>query len=94
MVRLVWIAALVIIGCKMLTGRWPWELLVTRNPVREEERKARALLGVGQNATREEILDAHRRLLAHVHPDKGGTNEQVHEANAARDVLLGAIAPR
>jgi len=27
-------------------------------------------------------------LIAMVHPDRGGTNGQVHEANAARDLLL------
>jgi DnaJ family protein C protein 19 len=26
-----------------------------------------------------------------VHPDRGGTNEQVHEAQAARDVLLDEL---
>jgi len=26
-----------------------------------------------------------------VHPDKGGTNEQVHEANAARDLLFDEL---
>jgi len=26
-----------------------------------------------------------------VHPDRGGTNEQVHEANAARDLLLDEL---
>jgi hypothetical protein len=26
-----------------------------------------------------------------VHPDKGGTNSQVHEANAARDLLLDEL---
>ncbi len=37
------------------------------------------------------MIEAHRRLLAMVHPDRGGTNEQVHEANAARDVLLAEL---
>jgi hypothetical protein len=26
-----------------------------------------------------------------VHPDRGGSNSQVHEANAARDILLGEL---
>ena len=26
-----------------------------------------------------------------VHPDRGGTAEQVHEANAARDLLLDEL---
>jgi len=36
-------------------------------------------------------LEAHRRLITMVHPDRGGTNEQVHEANAARDLLLDEL---
>jgi hypothetical protein len=28
-----------------------------------------------------------------VHPDRGGTSDQVHEANAARDLLLAELAP-
>jgi hypothetical protein len=43
---------------------------------------------------REDIIDAHRKLLSRVHPDKGGTNEAVYEANAARDLLLERLAPR
>ena len=39
-------------------------------------------------AERSEILEAHRRLITMVHPDRGGTNAQVHEANAARDLLI------
>ena len=30
-------------------------------------------------------------VLAVVHPDRGGTNDQVHEANAARDLLLNEL---
>jgi curved DNA-binding protein CbpA len=49
------------------------------------------LLGLGKTARREDIIDAHRRLVARVHPDKGGTGEQVLEANAARDLLLARL---
>ena len=33
----------------------------------------------------------HKRLIAMVHPDRGGTDGQVHEANAARDLLLDEL---
>jgi curved DNA-binding protein CbpA len=56
--------------------------------------RARNLLGVRPDANHAEIIEAHRRLLAMVHPDRGGTNEQVHEANAARDLLLDALPDR
>ena len=50
--------------------------------------EARALLGVGPQANRAEIKSAHRRLIATVHPDKGGTEALAAKINAARDVLL------
>ena len=58
------------------------------------ERRARNLLGVAADAPREAIIEAHRRLIAQVHPDRGGSNEAVHEANAARDLLLERLGAR
>ena len=49
---------------------------------------ARALLGVDKQATLEEIREAHRRLIARVHPDAGGSAELAHRVNAARDTLV------
>lgn len=90
------IRALIYIGiaclaCKFLLGRWPWEFLLSGSTRSQALFRARKLLAVRNNASREEILDAHRRLIAVVHPDRGGTNDQVHEANAARDLLLAEI---
>lgn len=49
---------------------------------------ARRLLGVGETATLEDIRAAHRRLIAKVHPDTGGSAELAHRVNAARDTLV------
>jgi hypothetical protein len=49
---------------------------------------ARALLGLTPEADEEAIRAAHRRLIATVHPDKGGTQALAAKINAARDVLL------
>lgn len=88
MLRLILIAAVVSFACRYMFGRWPWELLSSR-PTREQARfKARKLLAVRAEADRKDIIEAHRRLITMVHPDRGGTNAQVHEANAARDLLL------
>jgi DnaJ-class molecular chaperone len=88
MVRLLLIAAVLSLACRFVFGRWPWDYLNAR-PTREQALfKARKLLAVRQGASRQEVIDAHRRLIAMVHPDRGGTNSQVHEANAARDLLL------
>ena len=91
MTRLLFFAALAVLGCKLLTGRWPWELLQGSSARGRAVQRARQLLAVRADASRAEILEAHKRRMAVVHPDRGGTNAQVHEANAARDLLLGEL---
>jgi DnaJ family protein C protein 19 len=86
MIRLLILAGIVVLGWKLVTGRWPWEPKVATRA--QAVFRARKLLGVSAAASREEILAAHKRLVAMVHPDRGGSNAQVHEANAARDLLL------
>lgn len=88
--RLLLIAALAVLACRIFTGKWPWQLWVASERG-QKEAQARALLGVERAASREAIIDAHRRLITRVHPDRGGTSEQVHAANAARDLLLDRI---
>jgi DnaJ family protein C protein 19 len=89
MTRLLLIVGVGVVLFKMITGRWPWQPKVsTRN---QALFNARRLLGVSERASREEILVAHRRLVTMVHPDKGGTSAQVHEANAARDLLCAQL---
>ncbi len=86
MAKLIVLLGILAVVWKWTTGRWPWEPKVTAR--QQALIRARRLLGVQASASRSEIIEAHRRLLAMVHPDRGGTNEQVHEANAARDLLL------
>jgi len=90
-----WLLLLVaaIVAFRFLLGRWPWEpgKATARSATKAQ---AQALLGVREEASREDIIDAHKRLVAQVHPDRGGTNEQVHEANSARDLLLKEVARR
>lgn len=96
--KLIVILALIAALYRWLRGRWPWQARAGEQPADPRRSRARAqasaLLGVREGASREQIIDAHRRLVAQVHPDRGGTSEQVHEANSARDLLLGEIAPR
>ncbi|WP_329958591.1 J domain-containing protein [Sphingomonas sp. Leaf37] len=56
-----------------------------------DRQQARQVLGVGASADEGEIRAAHRRLLADVHPDRGGSAERSTEINAARDLLIGAL---
>jgi hypothetical protein len=46
------------------------------------------VLGVGANASREEIERAYRLLASEHHPDRGGSEQQMARINAARDQLL------
>lgn len=50
--------------------------------------EARRILGVGADATREDVQAAYTRLMRAVHPDKGGTAGLAAQLNAARDRLL------
>ena len=56
--------------------------------------EARALLGVAPDAGLAEIREAHRRLIARVHPDVGGSPELAHRVNAARDTLVAELNRR
>ena len=50
--------------------------------------EAAKLLGVAPDAGSEAVLDAHRRLIAKVHPDAGGNAELAARINRARDTML------
>jgi DnaJ homolog subfamily C member 19 len=91
MIRLLFYVVLASLACKLIFGRWPWDYLRVPPTRGQAALRARKLLGVDAGATRQDILEAHRRILVLVHPDKGGTNAQVHEANAARDLLLDEL---
>ena len=89
MIRILFFAALGVLAWRLVTGRWPWERKIATRA--QAVFRARKLLGVSAAASREEILTAHKRLVTMVHPDRGGSNGQVHEANAARDLLLDEL---
>lgn len=89
MLKFVILLGILLLFFRWITGRWPWQPKTsTRN---QAIFRARRLLGIEARASREEIIAAHKRLVAMVHPDKGGSNDQVHEANAARDLLLDEL---
>ncbi len=94
MTRLALLLLLAALACKMMTGRWPWAFIGAAPNQNQDLFRARKLLGVSANASRTEIIEAHRNLIAIVHPDKGGTSDQVHEASDARDLLLAQLPDR
>ena len=53
--------------------------------------EAAKLLDVPQDASAETIIAAHKRLIAKVHPDTGGSAELASRVNQARDLLLRQI---
>ena len=91
MMKFLFFAVLGCLACKLIFGKWPWQFAQTKSTRSQALFRARKLLGVRENATRQEVLQAHKQLIAMVHPDKGGTNGQVHEANAARDLLINDL---
>ncbi|KPF63627.1 molecular chaperone DnaJ [Porphyrobacter sp. AAP60] len=91
LVRALILIVAVCVLCRWGLGKWPWEYLRSV-PVRQQAiERARNLLGVNAAATRDDVISAHRRLTALVHPDRGGTTAAMQEANAARDLLLANL---
>ncbi|MDX9873335.1 MAG: hypothetical protein RBS88_00375 [Spongiibacteraceae bacterium] len=51
--------------------------------------EALATLGLSDPVSRDDIIQAHRRLIQRVHPDRGGSDYLAARINLAKDVLLG-----
>jgi preprotein translocase subunit Sec63 len=83
------IIALALAGLAYL---WWRRHMTARAPMRVSE--ARTLLGVGEGASVDDIRAAHRRLIAKVHPDAGGSAGLATRVNAARDALIAELKRR
>jgi hypothetical protein len=55
---------------------------------RMSRREALDVLGLGEGASRDEILASYRELIRKLHPDTGGSAYLAAKLNQARDVLL------
>jgi hypothetical protein len=85
-----------VVGAALMAGALLWAAWRRQRPSSRPMpiADARRLLGVSEGATLQEIRDAHRRLIARVHPDVGGSAELAHRVNAARDTLLAETMNR
>jgi hypothetical protein len=81
---------LLLIGLLLaVSARWPRPAPTRKTPSGSMSlSEARALLGVGPDATREEIQQAYSRLIRIVHPDHGGAVGLAVQLNLARERLL------
>jgi DnaJ homolog subfamily C member 19 len=68
-----------------------WRRIGTRSQSMSVTEAAR-LLEVPPTASAEAIISAHKRLIAKVHPDTGGSAELASRVNQARDILLRALS--
>ena len=80
------------VGLAVIAYMWWRRNVVAASAMRPSE--ARTLLGVGEGASVEDIRAAHRRLIAKVHPDAGGSSGLAVRVNAARDALIAELSRR
>jgi DnaJ homolog subfamily C member 19 len=68
---------------------WFRRAVVAGSAMRPSE--ARELLNIPVGANADEIRAAHRRMIARVHPDAGGSAGLATRVNAARDTLIAEL---
>jgi preprotein translocase subunit Sec63 len=82
----------IILGLVAIAWLWWRRRAVQASAMRPSE--ARAILQISAQAGAEEVREAHRRLIAKVHPDAGGSADLARRVNAARDTLLNELKRR
>jgi hypothetical protein len=129
MKKLIWLAALLLLGLLALTGKLNWlfavlgvtlafvlrlmpvvlslgpqlhKLWTQFNSAKHQDRQssrpgrtealskaeALAILGLKPGAGKSDIIDAHRKLISRMHPDRGGSDYLAAQINLAKKILL------
>ena len=51
--------------------------------------EAMEVLGLKPGYTKDDVVQAHRRMMQKVHPDRGGSDYLASQINKAKDTLIG-----
>lgn len=93
------LALMVLLAAGGVAGIEIWRAQTMKTEAREDaqlhkktmfmdRQEALSVLGVAETASVEDIKNAHKKLIAQIHPDKGGTDYLASKINEARDVLI------
>lgn len=53
--------------------------------------EAYAILGLEEGASKDDVVQAHRKLMQKLHPDRGGSDFLAAQVNRAKDMILEAL---
>jgi len=56
------------------------------------EESAYAVLGLQRGASKAEVVQAHRKMMQKVHPDRGGSDYLAAQINQAKDILISKLS--
>jgi DnaJ homolog subfamily C member 19 len=82
----------ILLGLVAILYLWWRQRAVAASAMRPAE--ARSILQLPDSASAQDVREAHRRLIAKVHPDAGGSVDLARRVNAARDTLLQELKKR
>ncbi len=55
------------------------------------QKEAEEILGLSHNYSKKDVIDAHRKLMQKLHPDRGGNDYLASKINAAKEKLISLL---